>query len=63
MKEEPGILIQLVEVRKLMVRAGMSLEDALDLLIDQLRYYAEREQWEEEKKHMEYPIWLYGQGI
>ena len=63
MKEEPGILIQLMEVRRLMVCTGMSLKDALGLLVDQLQYYAERERWEEEKTHMEYPVWLYGQEI
>ena len=63
MKEKQGLLAQLMEVRRLMVCTGMNLQDALGLLVDQLRYYAERERWEEEKKHMEYPVWLYGQGI
>ena len=46
-----------------MVRTGMGLEDALGLLVDQLQCYAEKEGWEEEKKYMEYPVWLYRQEI
>ena len=53
MERDQGVLAQLMEVRRLIVRTGMSLEDALGLLVDQLRYYAERERWEEEKKHTE----------
>lgn len=62
MEEKQGIVAQIMEIRRLMVCTGMSMEDVLGLLTDQLRYYAERERWEEDKKHTEYPLWVYGQG-
>ena len=63
MKKDQEILAQLMEVRRLMVRTGMSLKDALGLLVDQLQYFEEVERLGEEIKHAPYPAWVYGQGV
>ena len=46
-----------------MVHSRMSLKDALGLVADQLRYFEEQERWEEEKEYVDFPVWLYGQGV
>ncbi len=63
MEEKQGILDQLMEIRRLMVITGMNLEDALGLLVDQLRYFEEVERLGEEIKHAPYPAWVYEQDI
>ena len=63
MTQDQGILAQLIEIRRLMVRTGMSLEDALSLLVDQLRYFEEVDRLGEEIKHAPYPAWVYEQDI
>ena len=63
MKKDQGILSRLIEIRRLMRRAGISLNDALDLLEDQLRYFEEHERHREEQQHTDLPLWLYGQEV
>ena len=60
MKRYHDVLVHLLELRRLMRRTGMSTGDALGLLIDQLRYFEEVEQREEELQHAEYPRHVYG---
>ena len=63
MNKDQGMLAQLMEIRRLMQRTGMSLEDALGLLTDQLRYFEEVERLGEEIKHAPYPAWVYEQDV
>src|SRR5690606_30704766 len=57
----PNLLFRLVRVLRLMRRAGVGPGDALDLLADQLRTFADYEERREEAEHLPYPLWLYGQ--
>lgn len=57
----PNLLLRLVRVLRLMRRAGVGPGDALDLLADQLRTFADYEERREEDEHLPYPLWLYGQ--
>jgi hypothetical protein len=60
MKRYHDVLLHLFELRRLMHKTGMSLSDALSLLVDQLQQFDEAEQREEDLKHAEYPRHVYG---
>lgn len=63
MQRYHDVLLHLFELGRLMRRTRMSIGDALGLLVDQLRYFEEQERWEEEKEYVDFPVWLYGQGV
>ena len=46
-----------------MQRTGMSMEDVLGLVADQLRYFEEVVRLGEEIKHAPYPAWVYEQDV
>ena len=60
MKRYHDVLTLLLELRRLMRQTRMSKHDALSLLIEQLRYFEEAEQLEEDLQHAEYPRHVFG---
>ncbi len=60
MKRYHDVLVHLLELRRLMRRSRMSTGDALGLLVEQLRYFEEAEQLEEDLQHAEYPRHIFG---
>lgn len=55
------MLRQLLEVRRLMRQGNVGLTDALGLLADELRTFADYERQRDEAEHVPVPRWLYGQ--
>ena len=53
-------LVHLLELRRLMRRTRMSTDDALSLLLEQLRQFEEADRLEEDLQHAEYPRHVYG---
>ena len=60
MKQGQGLLSQLMELGRLLKSTRISVLDALGLLIEQLRYFEEAEQREEDLQHAEFPKHIYG---